>query len=401
MEGEARSSDVDGRRMLADARAISFPRRAGSEGDRRARRVVAGALGSAGLEVTQEEFSYDVGPAEGALRAVLLSTALLTAASGTLALRSPAIAFLLQALGMLAGVVLVAWAPGIERIYRREGKMRTANVVGCRPAAEPRMTLIVVAHHDSKSQNLPFPWRVGLTLLALGGGALLLLLLAVSLAGLGPAGGPGWPAPALAGLSALALLVLSTLKSGNRSPGGVDNAGSVGILLELARLLPDRVPERVELVFLATGAEEDHMVGAMRWLDAHAGDLEGRPVYALNFDAAGAPGKIVLIERYGLGRVFSPRLSAAARRAALSLGYPLRGLLMPPAMGIDAIPFAHRGIECLTLASGDLRPAILAVHSTGDVAENLDPEALERAASLALTMLQDVASEAGARAEPR
>jgi len=179
---------VDGRRILADARAISFPRRAGSQGDRRARRVVAEALGSAGLEVNQEEFSYDIGPAERALRAVLLSTALLTAASGTLALRSPAIALLLQALGMLAGVVLVAWAPGIERIYRREGRTRTANVVGRRPSAQPRMTLIVVAHHDSKSQNLPFPWRVGLTLLALGGGGLLLLLLAVSLAGLGPAG---------------------------------------------------------------------------------------------------------------------------------------------------------------------------------------------------------------------
>ena len=33
--------------------------------------------------------------------------------------------------------------------------------------------------------------------------------------------------------------------------------------------LLERLPEDVELVVLSPGAEEDHMVGAMRWLEAH------------------------------------------------------------------------------------------------------------------------------------
>ncbi len=183
--------------------------------------------------------------------------------------------------------------------------------------------------------------------------------------------------------------MLSTLRSGNRSPGGVDNAGSVAILLELARLLPARLPADVDLWFLSTGAEEDHMVGAMRWLDAHLGEL-ARPVLALNLDGAGIPGRLALLERFGFGRRFSPELSRLARAVARRQGIAVRGVLLPPAMGVDAIPFAHRGVPCLTLASGSLGRAVLAVHSAGDVAGNLDRAALERAARLTAEMAVEI-----------
>ncbi len=62
--------------------------------------------------------------------------------------------------------------------------------------------------------------------------------------------------------------------------------------------------------------------------------------------------------------------------------------MLPPAMGVDAIPFAHRGIESLTLASGSLCPAVLAVHSRRDRGENLEPQALEDVARLARAMVR-------------
>lgn len=371
--------EIDGARILEDARAIAFPRYPGTEGDRKAIGIVAGKLRDAGLETREEEFTYDIRPAFGAIRALLIASAVLVAAAGALASRSALLALLLLLAGAVVGGILLVWAPGAERIYRRPGPTRTANVVGRRRAADPRMTLVLLAHHDSKSQNLTFPVRMGMTLTAiLGGIGLCLVLLAMLLHGYLP----GW-LPALAGgLPAAALLVLSTLRSGNNSPGGVDNAGSVGIVLELARILPREVPEDVELIFLSPGAEEDHMVGAMRWLDAHRDDLDGRPVYALNFDGAGAPGKAVLLEWYGFGKPFSPRLSATARDSARRLGIALRRVWMPPAMGVDAIPFAHRGVNCLTFSSGSLDRATIAVHSSGDVADNLDQETLARVARL-------------------
>jgi hypothetical protein len=384
-------AEIDGRHILSDATELAFPRYPGTEGDRRAIALVAAKLGAAGLDVVEESFSYDIRVAFRALRVALIASALLAATAGVVAPGSAGIALALLTIGILAGGTLLVWAPGAERLYARPGPTETKNVTGYRRAKHPRLRLVLLAHHDSKSQNLSFPWRMGMTLMAiLGGLGLGGLLIAGTLTGGLP--GPGALAPFLGGLTAAALLVLSTLSSGNESPGGVDNAGSVAIVLALARSLPARVAQDVELVFLSTGAEEDHMVGAMRWLDSHAEELRACPTYAINFDGAGAAGRTVLIERYGFGRLFSATLSRVARSAAGKLGQRYRWIVMPPAMGIDAIPFAHRDVECLTLSSGRLDRAAIAVHSSGDVAAHLDAETLARIAGLAQEMVLELAA---------
>jgi hypothetical protein len=367
--------------ILADATEIAFPRYPGSEGDRRATEIVRRKMLDAGLEVEVEDFSYDIRPAFRAIRIVLLASAALVLAATAVASASPVAALSLLGAGALSGGLLLVWAPGAERLYSSEGPTKTSNVTGYRRVARPRLSLILLAHHDSKSQNLTFPARMGLTLLSLLGGAGLAALLFSSVARGRPVE-PEWITVVAGIATAAALFGLSGLRSGNESPGGVDNAGSVGIVLELARTLPGSTGEGVELIFLSTGAEEDHMIGAMRWLAAHRKTLGGRPLYALNFDGAGAPGKVVLIERYGFGKPFSRELSAVARAAANRLGIGVRGIIMLPAMGIDAIPFAHRGVPCLTFSSGSLDRATISVHSANDVADHLDEPTLERVVRL-------------------
>ncbi len=387
---EITGDDVD--RILADATALAFPRYPGTEGDRKAIELVAGWMRDAGLEVAEEPFSYDIRPAFRVLRGVLASLALLVAASGLLAASSALAAAGILAAGLAVGGVVLGWSPWAEKLYAKGGITRTANVVGRAGSRDPRVTIILLAHHDSKSQNLTFPVRISMTILAIAGGLSLAAWLAIRLvAGVVP--GPGWLPLASALVAAAALAVLSTLRSGNRSPGGVDNAGSVGIVLQLARRLPAASPPDVEWIFLSPGAEEDHMVGAMRWLDAHREELAGarKDVWALNFDGAGNPGRVCLLERFGYGRWFSRHLSAVARRQAERLGIRVRGVLMPPAMGIDAIPFAHRGVDCLTFSSGSLGRATLAIHSAGDVAELLDRDAVKRTAQLAAAVAEALA----------
>jgi len=379
---QSRSIEIDGQRILDDAREIAFPRYPGTEGDRRAIEIVVRRFRDAGLEVTEEQFSYDIRIAFRVIRFVLIGTALSVGASGLVAPFSVLWASVLIVASLLLGGVMLVWSPGAEKLYSRPGPTSTANVTGYRRAAQPRLSLILMAHHDSKSQNLPFHLRMGLTILSLVGGLAMALLLASAwLQGSLP--GPVWLSGALGGAVALSLLVLSTLRSGNESPGGVDNAGSLAIVFELARTLPGELGPDVELIFLSPGAEEDHMVGAMRWLDAHRDELKGRPVYTLNFDGAGAPGRTVFIERYALGKPFSRKLSEVARLVARRSDVPFRGITMLPAMGIDAIPFAHQGLESLTFASGSLDKATISVHSANDVADHLDPEALARIARLA------------------
>jgi len=379
---------LDPDRILADARALAFPRYPGTEGGRRAIEGVAARLRAAGLAVAVEEFSYDLRPAWRALRGMIGGCALAVAAAGLIAPRSQVAAVVLLAAAILPAGVFLAWAPWLERIYRRPGPTVTANVEGRRPASpgHRRLTLVVLAHHDSKSQNLSLLARAGLTLAALAGTMALAALLAAPGA---PAAGPA----AAAGLAAAAALaVLATLRNGDQSPGGVDNAGSLGIILELARALPTLLPADVELIVLSPGAEEDHMVGAMRWLDRHAEELAAAHVPALNFDGAGNPGRLVVLEWYGFGRAFAPALAAAARRQAARLGLPLRRVLLPPGHGVDAIPFAHRGLPCLTLTSGRLGRATLAVHTARDTADLLDRETLHDAARVAVAVALEVSA---------
>jgi len=101
----------------------------------------------------------------------------------------------------------------------------------------------------------------------------------------------------------------------------------------------------------------------------------------------------VLIERFGFGQLFSAEMSAAARRAAARLGINPRGIVMLPGIGIDAIPFAHRGVPCLTLSSGSLGKATMAVHSADDHAEHLDPDTLAEISNLAVETLKDLAGQ--------
>jgi hypothetical protein len=381
---------ADGSRILEDATALSFPRYPGTDGDSAAITWVEERCRQIGLETTLEWFTYDIGPAQRALQMVMVAGALFVVAAGFLTPRSPIAGLGLLVTAMIPSIVFLAWSPWLERLYRREGATCTANVIGRRGVVDPRMTLMLMAHHDSKSQSLSFPFRMGFTLVAiLGALALAIVTIAATMSGSLP--GPHWIAPAAGGATALAALVLSTMRSGNRSPGGVDNAGSVAIILTAARRLIEELADDIELVVLSTGAEEDHMVGAMRWLDVHADSL-ALPAFCLNLDGAGAPGRAVLIERYGFGRLFSAEMSAAARRAADRLDLNPRGIVMVPGMGIDSIPFAHRGIPCLTLASGSLGRATMSVHSANDHAEHLDPDTLAEIADLAYETMMDLST---------
>jgi len=378
----------DGNHIFGDATTLAYPRYPATEGDAKAISWLESRFLEMGLDTTLQWFTYDLGPAQRALQSVLVASAFLVAAAGIATTRSPVTGLILLMAAFLPGVVFLAWSPWLERLYHREGGTRTANVIGRRGLAEPRMTLILMAHHDSKSQSLSFPFRMGLTITTIAGASVLasLALIAILSDNLP---GPNWLAPVAGAATALAAFALSMMKSGNQSPGGVDNAGSVAIVLAVARRLISELADDIELIVLSTGAEEDHMIGAMRWLDAYAESLVS-PAFCLNLDGAGAPGRAVLIERYGFGKLFSAEMSAAARRASRGLGINPRGIVMLPGMGIDSIPFAHRGVPCLTLSSGSLGRATMSVHSANDKAEHLDPDTLAMMANLAYETMMEL-----------
>ena len=119
-----------------------------------------------GLESTVQWFTYDLGPAQRALQPVLVASAIFVARPDC---DHPITGDWVDPPG--GGVLSRCGIPRLvtvaRKLYRRDGKTRTANVIGRRGVTDPRMTLMLMAHHDSKSQSLSFPFRMGLTIITL------------------------------------------------------------------------------------------------------------------------------------------------------------------------------------------------------------------------------------------
>ncbi len=160
---------IDGNCIFDDAAAIAYPRYPATEGDAKAISWLESRFREMGLEATLQWFTYDLRPAQRALQSVLVASAFFVAAAGFATTRSPVAGLILLVAAFVPGAVFLAWSPWLEKLYRREGGTRTANVIGRRGVADPRMTLMLMAHHDSKSQSLSFPFRMGLTITTIGG----------------------------------------------------------------------------------------------------------------------------------------------------------------------------------------------------------------------------------------
>jgi Zn-dependent M28 family amino/carboxypeptidase len=172
----------------------------------------------------------------------------------------------------------------------------------------------------------------------------------------------------------LAVLVALALNmTGNRSPGALDNASGLATLLELARTWRPRPGFEVEPLWVATGAEEIGLDGALEFLRRHEDWCRTRPTILINLDSVGA-GDLISIAG-------TPEAMSLAREAAARLDLSC-GRLRVVGAGMDHEPFARLGLCSLSLL-GDVVGRSLDLHSPRDRIERVDPDAIERAGRLA------------------
>ncbi|MDQ7005683.1 MAG: M28 family peptidase [Acidobacteriota bacterium] len=375
------ASSAAGEALVAIVRRLAWPRRAGSDGDRSVRRELAAALAAAGLDAEEDGFSFTSGPALMVFRAAFLLVAL----ANLLVALGGRVAALLAAVGLLAVggalLVLVARWDGLFGLAApgHPGRKTTANSMVRTGDPRPRRRLVLVAHHDSKSQNLPFLVRglaaAFLALGFLGQGAVTALLAG----GLGQ--NPAFLAARLAcAVGAVGAVLLAGLTFGNRSPGALDNGGSVAVVLETVKALADSLPRGTEVIAVFTGAEEDLLVGA-RVLLRRLGPLPAAPCRILNLDGVGAGGPV--------GLLGPRRLRRWAEDVARARGIPVRALPALPGAATDALVLGREGREVLTLSSSRPNRAVRAIHTPRDLPENLDPAALAQARGLLEALARD------------
>jgi len=309
-----------GRPLLEDVAALAFPRFPGTDGERRAADFVEERFRSCGLETVREPFRASP-TAVRRLRLVAHGT--VAAGAWILALLGPdQPASVLLGLALLAALPLFSrWRPAIERAFDAQPQIESANVIGRRPGGGS--TVVLMAHVDSKSAALPTFVPVVIILAAVVAIVVATAIALLRVAGLEVPAGP----PALLFVTAAGLLLVPFIPVGNRSPGAMDNASGVAVLLELARTLPgDADLAGVDLVFLATGAEEIGLCGSMRWAQAHAADLNRDRTVVINLDSVGVGRQLLAVDVHGKagGRPMGP-LCAVSRSSRASGWIPCPG----------------------------------------------------------------------------
>ena len=394
---------------LAHARALSRPRRVGSGEDEVVAGEIEDRLRGSGYRVEREPFEFSTGVNVFVNFLLAGSMSLVAASLWLREMKSPAA--IAPALMILLPVLLsnrllraaesgsLAPLPGAARslwtalCLRLGARHRSANVVATRdsrvePSSQPHLYL--VAHYDSKSQHIPLVVRVALFAVAFGGGLVFIALnlLALVFTGLDAA------IVALGGAVALAIIPLLFVGAGNDSPGAIDNASGVGVVLHLAECLASHadVLDRLGVTILITSAEELALMGAAAHVHRHQTELRRQAsqggLYILNFDGVGVDGDLRFDAR---DQARAGRLTSLVGEAGAELGLPLRRFALPGLL-FDHMPFARRGFDALTLIG--LGRATWSIHTRADSADRLHPRGFEQAGRVAWRVIEKLSASA-------
>jgi len=225
----------------------------------------------------------------------------------------------------------------------KKSNLTTENIIGELPAESPDApTLIVIAHYDSKSQSQPMAPRmlcviiplvvyIVLAILAL------LLLLHISI--------PNMLVMTLIVIAFVCHLNYLLNVSSNKSPGAIDNASGIGILMDLAEKLPAQLKNKVRLIFLASAAEELGLVGAAKFAQTWKHQLNLDRTQVVNFDSLGAGGTVLLVTS---GRLKNPAIREQIQTCFDRRGLKLRSFSFMIGAGMDHMPLARAGFTALS-----------------------------------------------------
>jgi hypothetical protein len=396
------------------AASISRPRRVGSGTDEEVAAEIEARLRGLGYEVERQPFTFSTAPQVFLTLVVLIAIVLLAIvllAHGRISIVADVAALTLTLLvlsfmplnrrvqlaaleqngrglkwGRRCATANLIAQPSLRAQFAKQSPPEPgiASSLDNAPRKDAVPHLYLVAHYDSKSQRMPLTIRITLFMLAISAGVILavLTLLDVSTAFYLPIGL----------LTLAAAVPLLFLDAGNHSPGAIDNASSVGLVLHLAEMLAQRSDWQVKLhlTILLPSAEEMTLMGSVAYVTAHAAMLHGQDqnggLYVLNFDGIGVDGDL-----YYVGRSHRSQnddkigLLARVENACAELDLPLRRFGFVGAL-FDHVPFAQHGFDAISLIA--VGPASRSVHTPADSIDKLHVRGFDQAGRVALRVIE-------------
>ncbi|MBI4786661.1 MAG: M28 family peptidase [Chloroflexi bacterium] len=394
---------------LSYARDISHPRLVGTPGEEIARQEITRRLTQSGLQVSHQLFRFSTAMAVF-LALQVFASQILIVSSIWLSLAESSLLFL----PLILLLVLIFTSTALNRTVQRNSfaprpgqssavwsricwsmgtRYASENIVATFPGAsgEPGLPrLLLVAHYDSKSQRIPLVVRIALFTVSIGGSLLFAALMVLGVFDSAFTVASYW----VAGVVLVLSIPLLFLDLGNVSPGAIDDASGVGVVLHLAEILA-RAPEihkRLNVTILLTGAEELATMGALAYVLENQSALsqpsETGGLHVLNFDGPGVLGSLYLVAP-------SKKSDASARVALQDLvreacdehGYRLGRFRLPGAL-FDHLPFADAGCDTVSLIA--IGKDSRFVHSVNDSPDKLDPRGFEQAGRVGLAVVENL-----------
>jgi len=372
----------DAQRAYHHITQLAFPRLVGSAGEAKAQDYIVQQFSELGLDVTRDPFSFTKFPAEVLPRLLCGLFVPVVVSVPWLGEWFPIPICLVCLLSLSIALFFTQWQKRFEGLYDVGKRHHSENIVATngRKPNDNTPALLFVAHYDSKSQVLPIAVRAVAYGIAIVGLTALTTIMVINVAIL--VWIPDYIVWGVAGTTTFCLLILQINFTQNRSPGSFDNASGVGVMLEVARVLIAR-GEKKSLTFLATGAEEYGMCGALRYVQKHADKYDPENTYAINLDGLGVGNGVNVVTSYGIPPVRTANVLADQFQASgESLGLHVSERYLPIGVGLDSIPIASHGFETVTLTAGDVGRVALKIHSKQDRCDLLNLDSLQQAGEL-------------------
>ena len=381
----------DAERAFYHITQLAIPRLVGSAGETETQDYIVQQFTELGLDVSWEPFTFTKFPAEvlpRILSALFLPVVLFVPWFGE---RFPVLLCFAGLLSLAIALFFTQWQKRLEGLYDVGRRDRTENIIAKNGAKQDSNTpaFLFVAHYDSKSQVLPIAARAISYGIAITG--LLVLTTLTLIKCFTPFWLPNYIVWGIAGITSFCLLLLQINSTQNHSPGGFDNASGVGTMLEVARVVMAR-DAQTPITFLAAGAEEYGMCGALRYIQAHADEYDRKNTYVINLDGLGVGNGVNLVTRYGMPPTrTTSALSDLFQASGESLGIRVSDRYLPIGVGLDSIPIASRGFETVTLTARGIGRVALKVHSKQDRSELLNEESLQQVGELIVDVIERAA----------
>jgi peptidase M28-like protein len=159
----------------------------------------------------------------------------------------------------------------------------------------------------------------------------------------------------------------------NQSPGALDNASGVAAVHSLANYFKSHPLKNREIQIIITGAEETTTFGSRSIVDSVVKEISGMDASVLNFDMIGMKGcEVEYMAQMGFPKrkPVSPFLNSLVDNAAKELNIVANGFWLPIGAMTDRYIFKTKGIDGCDF----INPKAASItHTVNDTPNNFDP----------------------------